>query len=123
MGVQEPDAGTTIPEQRKEPTMSIAEFGLKPRESFISTLAQMRSDQPLAKSETPVGRYEALSRLSLSLASLTPEELSRKLASLLRPVLDFDFVDAIVFKEGTSDALWHSNGAGPLPSSDVPMEE
>ncbi len=124
MEVQEPNAGTTIPEQRKEPTMSVAEIGLKPRESFISTLAQMRLDQPpLAKSETLAGRYEALSRLSLSLASLTPEELSRKLASLLRPALDFDFVDAIVFKEGTSDVLWHSNGAGPLPSSDVPMEE
>ncbi len=67
--------------------------------------------------------YEALSRLSISLASLTPEDLSRNLAALLRPLFDFDFLDVIVFKEGSSEELWHSVGAGQLPSSDVPVEE
>jgi formate hydrogenlyase transcriptional activator len=54
---------------------------------------------------------------------MTPEELSRNLAVVLRPVLDFDFLDLIVFKEGTSEVLWHSIGAGRLPACDIPMEE
>ncbi len=103
--------------------MSVVEFGPQPIEAFISTIAQMRMEQPFAKSGTWAGRYEALSRLSLSLASLTPDELSRKLAALLRPVLDFEFLDVLVFKEGTSEVLWHSVGLGQLPASDVPIEE
>ena len=67
--------------------------------------------------------YEALARLSKSLASSAPEDLSRHLASFLRPLLDFDFLDLIVFKEGSSEVLWHSVGAGQLPPADVPMEE
>src|SRR5712692_7034742 len=66
----------------------------------------------LVESKTLAKQYEALSRLSISLASLTPEELSRNLATLLRPLLDFDFLDVIVFKQGTSEVLWHSVGAG-----------
>jgi formate hydrogenlyase transcriptional activator len=38
-------------------------------------------------------------------------------------LLDFDFLDLIVFKEGTSEVLWHSIGAGQFPTPDVPMEE
>ena len=111
------------PEHSEESTMSVVEFGLKPREAFMSTIAQMRLDQPPSESATLARHYEALARLSLSLASLTPEELSRKLAAFLRPVLDFDFLDVIVFKEGTSEVLWHSIGAGQLPASALPIEE
>src|SRR5271166_7077105 len=103
--------------------MSVAEFAMTPRESFMNTLPPMRLEQPLAKFETLARHYEALSRLSLSLASLAPEQLSRKLATLLRPACEFDFLDVIVFKEGTSDVLWHSIGAGQLPLSDLPMQE
>ncbi len=103
--------------------MSVAEFGLTPRASFMSTKSQMQLEKPLAGAETMARHYEALSRLSISLASLTPEDLSRNLAALLRPLFDFDFLDVIVFKEGSSEELWHSVGAGQLPSSDVPVEE
>jgi formate hydrogenlyase transcriptional activator len=41
----------------------------------------------------------------------------------MRPLLDFDFLDLIVFKEGSSEVLWHSIGAGQFPTPDVPMEE
>jgi len=112
-----------IPEINEERTMSVAEFALTSRESFMSTLPPMRFEPPLAASEALARHYEALSGLSLSLASRTPEELSRKVAAALRPVLDFDFLDVIVFKEGSSEVLWHSIGAGQLPASDVPMEE
>jgi formate hydrogenlyase transcriptional activator len=89
----------------------------------MSTIGQMRFEKPLMEPETLASQYQALSRLSLSLASLTPEELTRKLAALLRPVLDFDFLDVIVFKEGTSEVLWHSIGAGQHPAIATPMEE
>jgi len=89
----------------------------------MSTKSQMQLEKPLAGAETMARHYEALSRLSISLASLTPEDLSRNLAALLRPLFDFDFLDVIVFKEGSSEELWHSVGAGQLPSSDVPVEE
>ena len=77
----------------------------------------MREPETLAK------RYEALSCLSLSLVSQTPENLPASLGALIRPLLDFDFMDLIVFKEGTSEVLWHSIGAGQFPTPDVPMEE
>jgi formate hydrogenlyase transcriptional activator len=89
----------------------------------MSTLPQLGIEQPLPGSDTLANRYEALSRLSFSLASLTPAELSRNLAAAVRPLLDFDFLDLVVFKEGTSEVLWRSIGAGQTPTWDVPMEE
>ena len=103
--------------------MSIAEFGLRPQNSFTSSLPKMLLSKPLTESKTLAKQYEALSRLSLSFASLTPEELSRNLVALLRPLLDFDFLDVIVFKQGTSEVLWHSIGAGQFAPADVPIEE
>jgi formate hydrogenlyase transcriptional activator len=76
-----------------------------------------------ALSHAELKRHEALARLSKSLSSSATEDLSRNLAAFLRPLLDFDFLDLIVFKEGTSEVLWHSIGAGELPPPDVPMEE
>src|SRR5215470_12232401 len=77
---------------------------------------------PLIQSIQPT-HHEELARLSKSLACSPPENLSRHLAAFLRPLIDFDFLDLIVFKEGTSEVLWHSVGAGHLPPVDVPMEE
>ncbi len=103
--------------------MSIAEFGLRPQDSFTSFLPKMDITQPLGESERLAKQYEALSRLSASHASLMPEELSRNLTALLRPLVDFDFLDVIVFKQGTSEVLWHSVGAGQFAPTDVPIEE
>ena len=91
-------------------------------ERIIGNSAALES-QPLVESKTLAKKYEALSCLSISLASLTMEELSRDLAALLRPLLDFDFLDVIVFKQGTSEVLWHSVGAGQFAPADVPIEE
>jgi formate hydrogenlyase transcriptional activator len=103
--------------------MSIAEFGLRPQEPLTSFLSNMRAAQPTTGSETLAKQYEALSRLPISLASMTLEDLSRNLAALLRPILDFDFLDVVVFKQGTSEVLWHSVGAGQFTPPDVPVEE
>lgn len=78
---------------------------------------------PLLETGTLAKRYDALSRLSHSLVSQSPEDLPCNLSALMRPLLDFDFLDLIVFKEGSSKVLWHSIGAGQFPTPDVPMEE
>jgi formate hydrogenlyase transcriptional activator len=91
---------------------------------FFSAIADqiaMAVDNALSHAE--LRRHEALSRLSKTLASCAPEELSGNLAAFLHPLLDFDFLDLLVFKEGTSEVLWHSVGAGQLPPPDVPIEE
>src|SRR5208337_1593926 len=91
--------------------------------SLMSFLSNTRMVQPPTGSETLAKQYEALSLLSISLASMTLEDLSRNLAVLLRPLLDFDFLDVIVFKQGTSEVLWHSVGAGQFAATDGPIEE
>ena len=67
--------------------------------------------------------YQAVLKISTSLVSFGPEDLSRGLAAILNPLIQFDFLDVIVFKEGSSEVLWHSIGAGQLPQPDVPVEE
>lgn len=122
----EPEDGNQFSVRRpgeSEDQMSVAEFGLRPQDSFMSSLPKMLLSQPLVESKTLAKQYEALSRLSISLASMTLEDLSRNLAALLRPLLDFDFLDVIVFKQGTSEVLWHSVGAGQFAPADVPIEE
>jgi formate hydrogenlyase transcriptional activator len=103
--------------------MSVVEFGVTSRAPFMRSLPRKHLEQPLREPETLAKRYEVLSHLSLSLTSQKPEELPCNLSVLIRPLLDFDFLDLIVFKEGTSEVLWHSIGAGQFPPPDVPMKE
>jgi formate hydrogenlyase transcriptional activator len=77
---------------------------------------------PITWSETLAKRYEALLRVFRSLASHTPDEMARALADELRLVLDFDFLDAIVYKEGTNEVGW-SVGTCPVSRCNVPVEE
>jgi formate hydrogenlyase transcriptional activator len=72
--------------------MSVAQFGLTPQASFMSALPRMRLEKPVVSSEALAKRHEALSRLSLSVASCTPDELSQNLGALLHPPLDIDFL-------------------------------
>ena len=91
---------------------------------FLSVIAdQIAIAVDSVQSYSQLKWYEALSRLSTALATCAPENLSSKVATVLDPLLHFDFLDLLVFKEGTSETLWHSIGAGRLPSPDVPMEE
>ncbi len=102
--------------------MSAAGFGLTSRVSLLKSPLPLHQEQS-REPEALARRYETLSCLSLSLVSQAPENLSASLGALIRPLLDFDFMDLIVFKQGTSEVLWHSIGAGQLPTRDVPMEE
>ena len=77
---------------------------------------------PITWSETLAKRYEALLHVFLSLSSRTPDEMAHALADELRLVLDFDFLDAIVYKERTNELEW-SVGTCPVSRSNVPVEE
>ena len=77
---------------------------------------------PITWSETLAKRYEALLHVFRSLSSLTPDEMAHALADELRLVLDFDFLDAIVYKERTNEVEW-SVGTCPVSRSNVPVEE
>ncbi len=103
--------------------MSVAEFGLKPREAFVSTIAHMRLEQPLAESETLAKHYEALSRLSLSHLREVTVEARRAIPSDFAMVglLDtesgrmqvnaFDLSDDTMLDEEALDALAEMLGA------------
>ncbi len=73
--------------------------------------------------ENRAKRYEASLRLSGAIASGSPDDLARDLAAGLRPVLSFDFLDVLVFKEGTNEVLWQLVGQGPALSLDVEMKD
>jgi formate hydrogenlyase transcriptional activator len=103
--------------------MSVAQFGLTPQTSFLSSLPKMGFERHGGGSDALARRYEALSCLSLSLASSSPDELSQSLATLLHSVLDFDFLDLIIFKEAISEALWRSTGAGKFPAFGTAMDD
>jgi formate hydrogenlyase transcriptional activator len=77
---------------------------------------------PITWSETLAKRYEALLHVFRSLSSRTPDEMAHALADELRLVLDFDFLDAIVYKESTNEVEW-SVGTCPVSRCDVPVEE
>ena len=77
---------------------------------------------PITWSETLAKRYDALLHVFRSLASRTPDEMAHALADELRLVLDFDFLDAIVYKEGTNIVEW-SVGTCPVSRCNVPVEE
>ncbi len=77
---------------------------------------------PITWSETLAKRYEALLHVFRSLASRTPEEMAHALPGELRLVLDFDFLDAIVYRERTNEVEW-SVGTCPVSRSNVPVEE
>jgi formate hydrogenlyase transcriptional activator len=68
-------------------------------------------------------RYDAFLRLSASLHSWTPDDVARNLAGELGPVLEFDFLDVFIYKQGTSEVLWRAAGAERTPEHGIPIEE
>jgi transcriptional regulator with GAF, ATPase, and Fis domain len=82
----------------------------------------MSTDSQLARNDD-ARRYEGLARLAGSLASRTPEDLARDLASELRCVLDFDFLDVLIYKNGSSEILWQATEAGQSRAQGIVSEE
>src|SRR5947207_5394135 len=76
-------------------------------------------------SQTVTSRYEALLRASKGISSCRdPEQLFQIIAAELRSVLSFDHLDILVFKENSSEVLWHVSATGePIPHKDIAVEE
>src|SRR5215471_8743083 len=103
--------------------MSAVEFGLTSQPTFLSTLSQVQFEEPQLQRETFAGRYEELSQLSRSIASMSPEELSDNLIALLQPMFAFDFVNIAIFNESDSDIPWRCFGTEELAAAAGPIEE
>ena len=61
--------------------------------------------------EALAARYEGLSQLSRSIASMTPDMLSRNHVALLRPMFLFDFASIVIFHGDADNPPWTSLGA------------
>src|SRR5215471_8576006 len=98
--------------------MSAVEFGLTTPPTFFSTLSQVPFEQPQLQRDTLAGRYEELSQLSRSIASMSPEVLSDSLIALLQPLFGCDFANIAIFNESDSDVPWRSFGTHGLAVGD-----
>jgi len=82
--------------------------------------------EPIVESQTGSYRYEAIVRISETIAACRePEELARTLADEVGKFLQFDHLYFIVFKENSKEIEYHVWGKGRPISSwpDLPIEE
>src|SRR5215470_18043329 len=103
--------------------MSAVEFGLASQSPFPHSFSQAPFEQPLAGPEALAAAFELLSQLSRSIASMAPEEISRNLAALLRPLFPCDLANITILNPGTNDIPWTSLGTAQLAPVDGPIEE
>src|SRR3989442_1852463 len=80
--------------------------------------------EPIVESQTGSYRYEAIVRISETIAACRePEEMATTLASEIGKFLHFDHLYFVVLKENSTeieDFLW---GKRPIPMPDLPIEE
>ena len=83
----------------------------------------MNSAAPLAVA-TDAERYVAVFRIFEALSACgEPEELARVLADQLRDLISFDHLDALIFKENSSEIEWQGWGTEPIAFPDLPVEQ
>jgi len=99
-----------------------ADVSAAPEAWRVNVSRSKQSGPQPGRADTRAQRYEALSRLATALASLTTEHLARSLADVLRPALDFDLLDLVVYKDGSSEVEWRAvESGGPAPAD--PLSE
>src|SRR5262249_30434969 len=103
--------------------MSISEFGLRPESALVGLLPQVPCEQSVMDSFTRAARYEAVSGLARSIASMTPATLSRHLVALFNPFFPCDFVNIVVLDSRGKEAEWRSFGDDQLASPSTAKEE
>jgi hypothetical protein len=82
---------------------SIVEFSSIPRVHCTNILPGKRPDRVASGREMLPKRYEALARLSRTLAAGTPEDWIRDLSADLRGMLPFDLLDVVVYKKDENE--------------------
>jgi formate hydrogenlyase transcriptional activator len=103
--------------------MSAIEFGLASQRPFLVPLPEASFDQHLTGAESLTERYESLSQLSRSIASMDLEDISSNLVSLLRPILSCDLANIVVFAQDEGDVPWRSLGAAQLAPLHASIDE
>src|SRR5215470_7584448 len=103
--------------------MSAVEFGLASQNPLPHSFSQAPFEQPLTGPEALAARYELLSQLSRSIASMTPEDISGNLIALLQPLFPCDLANIALLNQGTNDVPWTSLGTAQLAPVDSPIEE
>ena len=102
--------------------MSAVEFGLASQTPLVRALPQLPFERPFTGSEVAI-KFQALNQLGRSIASMTPEDLSRNLVALLRPLFPCDLGNIAIVNQGTDGVPWRSLGAAQLAPLDGPIDE
>src|ERR1700739_2553276 len=80
--------------------------------------------EPIVESQTGSYRYEAIVRISETIAACRePEELATTLASEIGKFLHFDHLYFVVLKENSTEIEYLLWGKSPIPMPDLPIEE
>ncbi|HWC16217.1 MAG TPA: sigma 54-interacting transcriptional regulator [Terriglobales bacterium] len=80
--------------------------------------------EPIIEFQRETQRYEAVVRISEAIAAChEPDELARTLADEISKFLCFDHLYFVVLKANSSQIEYLAWGRGPLPVSDLPMED
>jgi formate hydrogenlyase transcriptional activator len=109
------------PALAKELIVSAIDFGLASQRPFL--LPQAPFEKPSTSSEQLATRYEAIARLSRSIAATPLEDISRNLVELLRPVAPCDFANIVLLAQDTIDLPWRSFGAAQLAPLRASIDE
>ena len=103
---------------------SVHELGpIPPPRSVILPDTQESSVRVVAGVDMLHRRYEALSRLSKSLILGTPDAWSDVLTSELRPLLNFDFLDVVVFSKNGDEVVWSLRAKERENDNHLPIQE
>src|SRR2546425_6047712 len=80
--------------------------------------------EPIVESQTGSYRYEAIVRISETIAACRePEEMATTLASEIGKFLHFDHLYFVVLKENSTEIEYLLWGKSPIPMPDLPMQE
>src|SRR5437868_451722 len=80
--------------------------------------------EPIVESQTGSYRYEAIVRISETIAACRePEEMAATLASEIGKFLHFDHLYFVVLKENSTEIEYLLWGKSPIPMPDLPMQE
>jgi hypothetical protein len=92
--------------------------------TLVRALSERHMSEQAAKPESSTVRYAAVLRISEVLSECRePQQLATVLSGELGHFLPFDHLHIAVFKEGSNEIEWHAWGKGPLPESELPIEE
>jgi formate hydrogenlyase transcriptional activator len=107
----------------KELIMSTAQLPLTQQTPFLNPFSTMPFAKSSIESETLLTRYESISRLSQSIAVMTPDILSRNLVALFQPLFLCDLVNIVVFDKSGKGAGWKSFGSVELANPSMSIEK